>query len=307
MLSACVMATPSPELPTPGPPSATPVPSPTATITPTPLPSGTPTPSPTPTPQCLSPEGSVVSTSYIGAVIREPINVRIFLPPCYEITQLDYPTLYLLHGYPYDESHWDELGADELASAAMQDSSWPPFILVMPYSPTILFTGTDGGSWSYEGEFVQGLVPWIDSNYRTISHPYWRGFAGISRGGIWSLEVAFLHPDLIDSVAALSPAFALNLGRPMYDPFRLIYRGEPRPQRIFLMAGDTDWARQDTERFSQALDLLGIDYELVISPGKHQDETWRQVVPEVLAFFATAWQGEGELLSGSQGPNPPEN
>ncbi len=301
MLSGCVQTTPSPGLPSPNPPTVT------ASFTPTPVHTGTPTPSPTATPQCQSPEGSMVQTSYVGAVIREPINVRIFLPPCYENTESSYPTLYLLHGWPYDESHWDELGADELALAAMQDGTWPPFILVMPYAPTILFTGTDGGSWSYEGEFLQGLVPWIDSNYRTITHPYWRGFVGISRGGIWSLEVALLHPDVIDSVAALSPAFALNLGRPMYDPFRLILRGEPRPDRIFLMAGDTDWARQDTERFSQALDSLGIPHELVISPGKHQDETWRQVVPEVLAFFADAWQEGGAILTGSQGPNPPEN
>jgi enterochelin esterase-like enzyme len=249
----------------------------------------------------------MVQTSYIGAVIREPINVRIFLPPCYENTQVDYPTLYLLHGKPYNESHWDDLGADEAASTAMQDGSWPSFIIVMPFAPDVLFSGTDGGTWSYEAEFVQGLVPWVDSTYRTITHPYWRGFAGISRGAIWSLEISLFYPDLIDSVGALSPAFALNLGRPMYDPFQLLLRGEPRPQRIFLMAGETDWARQDTERFSQALDSFGIPHQLMISPGAHEDATWSQIMYEVLEFFADAWQPDADLIPGGRIPNLPEN
>jgi enterochelin esterase-like enzyme len=218
--------------------------------------------------------------------------VRVFLPPCYEASDQDYPTLYLLHGSPYDETHWDELGADEVAGAAMRDGTWPPFIIVMPYATTILFTGTDGGEWSYEGEFVQGVIPWTDANYRTRAEPAMRGFAGISRGGIWSLEISLLYPHLIDSVAALSPAFMMNRARPMYDPFELIYRGEPRPRRILLVAGDEDWARPDTERFSQALELLGISHELQIVPGNHSDETWSQIMEDVLGFFASSWMDE---------------
>jgi len=289
MISACTNASPSPATELLAMPSSTAVPSGTHPFTRTPPPAHTPTPSVTPTPECQNPTGFVVETTYVGSVIREPFNVRIFLPPCYEASQQTYPTLYLLHGSPFDETHWDELGADEVAGAAMQDGTWPPFIIVMPYAPTILFTGTDGGSWSYEAEFVNGLVPWVDSNYRTITYPYWRGFAGISRGGVWALEIALRYPNVIDSVAALSPALAYNRGRPEFDPFQLIYRGTPRPQRILLMAGDEDWARGETERLSQALELLDIPHRLMISPGGHEDETWSRIMQDVLEFFATAW------------------
>jgi enterochelin esterase-like enzyme len=294
LLAGCSNASSWPFGQPPKEPSPTIVPSATSEPTRTPLPSSTPTPSATPTPTCQNPAGTVLETSYIGGVVREPFNVRVFLPPCYEVSEQDYPVLYLLHGSPYDETHWDQLGADEVAGAAMQEGSWPPFIMVMPYATTILFTGTDGGEWSYEGEFVQGLVPWTDQNFRTRADPTMRGFAGISRGGIWALEITLLHADLIDSVAAVSPAFMMNAARPMYDPFELIYRGEPRPHRILLVAGEADWARQDTERFSQALDLLGISHELIIVPGKHEDETWSQIMEEVLGFFASAWnEGSG--------------
>jgi enterochelin esterase-like enzyme len=291
MLAGCAGSS-SPDGQTPKEPSPTVVPSATAPPSQTPLPTATQTPSATPTPECQNPAGTVVETSYVGAVVREPFNIRVFLPPCYEVSGQDYPTLYLLHGSPYDETHWDELGADEVAGAAMQDGSWPPFIIVMPYATTILFTGTDGGEWSYEGEFVQGVIPWTDQNFRTRREPTMRGFAGISRGGIWSLEISLLYPSLIDSVAAISPAFMMNLARPMYDPFELIYRGEPRPERILLVAGEDDWARQDTERFSQALDSLGIAHELQIVPGNHRDETWSPIMEEVLGFFASAWIDE---------------
>jgi enterochelin esterase-like enzyme len=239
----------------------------------------------------------VEDASYTGAVLGESINVRLFLPPCYEVSETSYPALYLLHGWPYDETHWDILGAVQTAAQKMVDGSWPPFILVMPYAPTLLFTGTDGGSWSYEGEFVDGLVPWVDASYRTIPEPTARGFAGISRGGIWSLEVSLLHPDVVDAVAALSPAFAYNQGREAYDPFRLLYRGEPRPQHLLLTAGETDWAREETIRFSQQLDLFAIEHELLITPGSHGDETWMQVMEEVLGFFAAIWEVDSQPSS----------
>jgi enterochelin esterase-like enzyme len=303
LLSACANATSSPGAQPSKPPTTTPVPSATTRLTNTPLPTRTSTPRSTEIP-CEHPTGLMVQTTYPGDVVREPIDVRILLPPCYESSGMDYPTLYLLHGKPFDESHWDDLGADEMAGEAMQNGDWPPFIIVMPFAPDILFSGTDGCSWSYEEEIVEGLVPWVDKNYRTIADPQWRGFAGISRGGVWVLEIALLHPYLFDSIAALSPALAMNMARPNYDPFELAFRGTGVPQRILLMAGETDWARGETERFSQTLDSLKIPHELIIVTGDHQDETWRQAMEEVLTFFIDAWGGDVQSMFGTPTPMP---
>ncbi|MGD8813128.1 MAG: alpha/beta hydrolase-fold protein [Anaerolineales bacterium] len=303
LLSACAKATPAPGTQVSIQPTSTSVPTATTRHTIPASPAYTPTSIPT-EPACENPAGLMVQTTYPGDVVRESVNVRIFLPPCYEISGLDYPTLYLLHGKPYDESHWDELGADELAGEAMRNGDWPPFIIVMPFAPDILFSGTDGGSWSYEEEIVEGLVPWVDQTYRTIADSEWRGFAGISRGGVWVLEISLLHPDLFDSIAALSPALAMNMARPNYDPFELAFRGTGYPQRILLMAGETDWARGETERFSQILDSIRIPHQLLITPGDHQDETWRQVLEEVLSFFADAWGGDVQSLLGTPTPMP---
>lgn len=219
------------------------------------------------------------------------VAVLIFLPPCYEITTQNYPVLYVLHGYPYDESHWDDLGLDELAGEAMAAGAIPPFLIVMPNQPEPLFTGSDGGRWSYEGELTHGLLPFIEEQFRTEATPQSRAIAGISRGAIWSLEIGLRHPDLFDRVIGFSPALSVNHARPAYDPFTIVQLGESLPDHIFLLAGENDWAEPMTAKLSRSLQGRVAENVLSIMPGGHADSLWRSAIPELLSFVAAGWGG----------------
>jgi enterochelin esterase-like enzyme len=198
----------------------------------------------------------------------------------------DFPVIYLLHGYPMDETHWDRLGVDELADVKIRYGFWPPLLIVMPRQPSPLFTASDGGPGSYESEFVDGLLPFIDREYRTQRVPEARAIAGVSRGAIWALEISFRHPDLFNTVAALSPALHVNYARPPFDPFAIVQSGTPLPNWIFLSAGDEEEPFRDaTEALSQALVEARVAHTFVIGPGGHNDEAWKSVMSEMMEYI----------------------
>jgi len=217
---------------------------------------------------------------------------RIYLPPDYDQSERRYPVLYLLHGWPFDDGHWDNLGADEAADQAIVAGVLPPFIIVMPRASEALYIRTSGGDYSFEAQVVNELLPHIDATYRTWPLRESRAIGGISRGGVWALEIAMMHPDLFAIVGAHSPALSVNMAPPPYDPFRLLANPGVVDLRIYLDAGDADWARAKTQALHDALDLQAIPNTFVVHPGRHDNALWASSIGEYLAFYAAQWPRE---------------
>jgi len=241
-----------------------------------------------PTYACAERSVRLEYSSYLGWQSPDLIPVLIYLPPCYDDLDHRYPVLYLLHGQPQGENHWQILGVEAALEDAYGDDTLPPLIAVMPRQPEPLFSGTDGGTGSYEDEFINGLVPFIDRTYRTIAQGDSRGLAGVSRGGVWALEIGFRNSDIIQRVGALSPALNVNYARPEYDPFDLIFLGE-LPSTIFLMSGDTDYAAKKTLELSEALHEANIEHRYVLVSGSHESSTWSGILLELLHYLAIDW------------------
>ncbi len=241
-----------------------------------------------PTHACAERSVRLEHTSYLGWQTPDLIPVLIYLPPCYDDLDHRYPVLYLLHGQPQGENHWQILGVEAALEDAYGNDTLPPFVVVMPRQPEPLFSGTDGGPGSYEDEFINGLVPFIDRTYRTIARGDSRGLAGVSRGGVWALEIGFRNSDIIQRVGALSPALNVNYARPEYDPFSLILLGD-LPSKIFLMSGDTDYASKKTLELSEALHEADIEHRYVLVSGNHESSTWSGILPELLHYLAVDW------------------
>jgi len=264
-------------------PSATPAP------TLTPLPSLTPTI--TPLPACFTGPGRIVRTTYPGFVVDEAIPVIIYLPPCYDELDRRYPALYLLHGYGsgMDEAHWEQLGILDEAERRFQAGE-EAYIIVMPLQPDPIFVNSMGGTGSYEEELLDGLLPYVDTVFRTKPEAGARAIAGISRGGVWALEIAFRHPDQFNIVAGVSPALHLNYVRAVYDPFEIVRTAEALPAHIFLTAGDQerDFRRAMLE-LSAVLEAEGIEHLADIHSGGHINESWQNLLPQLLDFIAVSW------------------
>ena len=282
-------ATPSPTATQTSTPTSTPGPTDTAEAEPTLTPTTVAPPSPTPYAELA---GRVEQHTYFSQTTGQEEPYRIYLPPDYDQSDRRYPVLYLIHGWPYDESHWDNLGADEVADSGIQAGAWPPFIIVLPGAdPDGLFINTSGGDHSFEGQVVNDLIPHIDATYRTWAERDGRAIGGISRGGVWSLEIGLRRADLFAAVGGHSPALSLNLASPTYDPFYLLEEPGVAALRIYLDAGDADWARESTQALHETLDGHGIAHEFVVHAGGHDDGLWAANVAEYLAFYTAGWPG----------------
>jgi len=289
--SAIVLAIPAQPIPETPPATLTPTLTPTASATPTPTSTPTPTPTPTATPT-LTPTcapGHVEEHDYFSQVSQTEERYSIYLPPCYDQYADHYPVVYLFHGWPFDNNHWDELGADEAAEEGIQAGTLPPFIMVLPRCSEWLYVHTSGGDISFEAQVVKDLIPHIDQVYRTIPSPAGRAIGGISRGGVWSLEIAMMHPDLFSAAGAHSPALSVNLAPPPYDPFYLLSRPEVATLRFYLDAGDADWTRSSTRSLHEALDNQDIPNVFIQHRGSHNNNLWSQNVAEYLMFYTADW------------------
>lgn len=234
--------------------------------------------------------GRVEQGTYLSQVTGRAEGYRIYLPPSYDGEDRRYPVLYLLHGWPYDESHWDDLGVDEAADARIGEGAVHPFIIVLPGADAEgLYVTTSGGAQSFEEQLVNELMPHVDERFRTLQTREARAIGGISRGGVWALEIGFRHADAFGIVGAHSPALSANRAPPVYDPFALLREPGVERLRIYLSAGEADWARQETVELHQALARQGIQSELAIHPGAHQDEQWQRQLGEYLAFYTSGW------------------
>jgi len=231
--------------------------------------------------------------TYFSQTTGDEQSYRIYLPPSYDESDKRYPVLYLLHGWPYDETHWDNLGADETADARISDGTLPPFIIVMPGGVERMYVNTCGGAHSFEAQVVNDLIPHVDETYRTWAEREGRAIGGVSRGGVWALEIGFLHFDIFATVGAHSPALSVNMAPPTYDPFYLLEQPGAAVLRIYLDAGDADWAQKSTQALHEALEARGIAHEYVVHAGGHESGLWAASLAEYLAFYASAWPADG--------------
>lgn len=297
--------------PTPTAPSAD-APAIEPTLTPTPL------PSPTPTlfaaaisvadPNCHETFGQVVTDKFASDVIGGNVPVKLYLPPCYdnEGNTQQYPALYLFHGTPFDENHWINVGVINAANNLIGSGDLPPFIIVMPRGDLNgTYGNSSGGDNSWEGVVVNELIPFIDHHYRTLATRHYRAIGGISRGGVWSLEIGLRHADLFASIGGHSPALSVNLATGEYNPLNIVRDYPINSLRIYLDAGDNDWTRYSTGDLSKELDDLHVPHTFGISPGEHLDSYWSSQVYAYLRFYAAPWKAERIAAAQSQSlPTP---
>lgn len=243
--------------------------------------------------ECAETNGQVMDAYFKSNIVGRQQHYFIYLPPCYDArSDARYPVVYLLHGIPMDENHWLDEGVAEAADKLFGSGELPPFILVMPHGDYALYTETSGGDRSFEGVFVNELVPAVDRRFRTLADAEHRAIGGISRGGVWALEIVFKNPELFSAVGGHSPALVVNRATDEYDPLVLAKIAPIDELRIFLDAGDRDWTRTETQALSKLLAARYIPHTFTIGKGDHDYPYWATQVEAYLRFYGAPWKAE---------------
>ena len=234
---------------------------------------------------------------FSSEAMREEVQYLVHFPPCYDAYETSaFPVLYLFHGWPLDEQHWLSMGVDALVDDWVTRGLIGPFIIVLPgVNKDGLYVNSSGGERSFEGMVVNELVPLIDQNHRTWPVSQGRAVGGVSRGGVWALEIAMRHSDIFSIVGAHSPALSLNRPVLKYDPF-VLAKEDISSLRFYLDAGDKDWARASTIRFRNVLQAVEADVTYQVHSGSHVDDLWQSALGDYVMYYALNWPASFDEL-----------
>jgi enterochelin esterase-like enzyme len=253
------------------------------------------------------PHGQVREIWYNSKVTGTWRHALVYLPPNYDTqTKERYPVLYLQHGGGEDETGWIRQGhANFILDNLLATKSCKPMIIVMAYGyarragqPAPDMTGKPFGSpemmkamqemvAAFEDDVTQALIPYVDSNFRTIADRDHRAMAGLSMGGMQTFQVTLNHLDLFSYIGGFSGAAGpLVLGGQKLDP-KTAYNGvfaDPAAFRkkvhlLWIGVGTAEPERMRTglQTLHASLEEAKIQHVFYESPGTdHEWQTWRR-------------------------------
>jgi enterochelin esterase family protein len=240
------------------------------------------------------PHGEVRALWYHSKITGLPRRVFVYTPPAYDAdTSVRYPVLYLQHGAGEDERGWVTQGRmNFILDNLLATGKAKPMIVVMGngYAAKPAPTGANPQPGrpapslfdftTFEEVFVGELLPKIDENYRTIADRDHRAMAGLSMGGMQTLQIAPKHLDKLSYIGTFSGP---NMGG--FDA-KTSYGGAFKDASAFNGKVHLLWLGAGTgeERFAtliramhESLEKAGIKHAVFESPGTaHEWQTWRR-------------------------------
>ena len=252
------------------------------------------------------PHGDVRERWYHSNTTGDWRRIYLYTPPGYDAARdTRYPVLYLQHGAGEDERGWSNQGhVGFIMDNLIAEKKARPMLVVMERgyavkpgdTPGVPNGGQPGGPPNFNRLFsafdeveTKDLVPYIDTNFRTIADRDHRALAGLSMGGMQSYIIGLNHLDLFSYIGGFSGAGG-GFGGGAFDP-KTAHNGvmaEPdafnkRVHLLFLSIGTVEPQRmQDSVRgYHDNLTKAGVNTAFYESPGtSHEWLTWRRSLHE---------------------------
>jgi enterochelin esterase family protein len=143
----------------------------------------------------------------------------VYTPPGYdEKSKKLYPVLYLLHGWSDSDSGWSAVGhANLILDNLLAAGKIKPMIVVMPLGygdiafvrnhgvwddPTVIDHNTD----LFSKALLTEVLPRVESEYHVAKDRNNRAIAGLSMGGLESVQIGLTHSDKFAWIGGFSSA-----------------------------------------------------------------------------------------------------
>lgn len=231
------------------------------------------------------------------------VPVWVYLPPGYFThPSMKYPTMYLLHGFPGNETQFVDIGqVATLSDTLVAEGVIKPMILVMPRGTTSFFVDTEWANSirphsDWETFVARDLVSAIDHRYRAIRSGAARGIGGLSEGAYGALNIGFHHVGEFHLIEAWSPYFEADT-KPVFfgRSARLLAYNSPAAELpvvaprlrathtfVWMYCGTVDYTTKGSRQFAASLAALHVPFHFAIYPGRHNWALWRSNMPRSL-------------------------
>jgi enterochelin esterase-like enzyme len=232
------------------------------------------------------PHGKVEKVLYKSSALNGITRrLHVYLPPNYdEISKKEkLPVLYLLHGGGDNDASWTTAGrANLIFDNLYAEGKLKPMIVVMPAGHTPIqgfFMGAGDQQDPFCRDVVQDIIPFIEKNYPVSAKREHRAIAGLSMGGIQTINLALWHPDLFSQVFPLSTGYFPNSIAEIKEKYVSVMKN-PQINSFknfqIYMGGETDIAYQNNINMMKMFDEFGIKYKYINGEGGHTFLAWRK-------------------------------
>ncbi len=242
------------------------------------------------------PHGSVHTHAYKSKSLGTDRKMVVYTPPNYEQSTEKYPVLYLLHGAGSDENSWINSGkANVILDNLLADGKIKPMVVVMPFGFAFARAAGAGRGDAAENkqqregfsrDFLEDLMPLVDTTFRVYADREHRAIAGLSLGGAQALAIGLTHSELFSRVAGFSPALGaannpetggVNFDTVLADPAAI----NGKLKLLWVSSGTEDTLFQSIQDFSTQLSKHKIEHFFRVTGGAHTYAVWQQNLNDV--------------------------
>jgi enterochelin esterase-like enzyme len=254
------------------------------------------------------PHGAVAAIHYYSAPLKRWRRMHIYTPPGYEAGgSTKYPVFYLLHGAGDCDEAWTSVGrAGFILDNLIAAKKAKPMIVVMPAghvsaaSSALPGSATPGAAAprdEFQDDFLNAIMPYVEKNYRALHDPGNRAIAGLSMGGVQSLNAAFTQLEKFAYIGVFSSGGVLSLSSQggssgqdwekkytaMLDNVAL----KKGLKLVWLSTGSDDFLIATTKSTVEMLKKHGFDVTFKESAGGHTWINWRNYLNEFAPLLFT--------------------
>jgi enterochelin esterase-like enzyme len=239
------------------------------------------------------PHGQLREIHFFSKSTESVRHAFIYTPPGYDqALEKRYPVLYLQHGWGENEYGWGVQGcAPLIMDNLIAEGKTKPFIIVMTYGMT---NDTQPGGIRnfdikpFETVLVDELIPYTDSNFRTLPDQPNRAMAGLSMGGMETKTITLKHPEKFSHIGLFSG------GNISPDDISDMAAFKQANRLVFVsygsreVGGNNNRPGGDPKTKVDALKEAGINSHYYVSPETaHEWQTWRRSLREFAPLLFT--------------------
>ena len=227
------------------------------------------------------------TTHAVKGLAADQNEYLVWTPPGYDPrAKLSYPVLYLLHGWSNTVDTWTEtLQADRILDNLLAAGRIRPMVVVMPFSygDMSFVNDTINDAWKqpdrierntslFADALLREIIPAVESQYSVSRTREDRAIAGLSMGGLESLEIGLNHTGTFAWIGGFRAAVH------RLDPATQLTALDPRSARLRLLwiaCGTEDGLIDANRKLVATLKAEGLPVTAVETPGAHVSYVWR--------------------------------
>ncbi len=227
------------------------------------------------------PHGSVETVWFKSAALNTTARMHVYTPPGYSTMKGKLPVLYLLHGGGDNDGAWSTAGkANLIMDNLLAEGKIKPMVVVMPMGHPAPGFFMDAGNDAdpFIKQFFIDIIPYVELHYNVSTKRDDRAVAGLSMGGIQTLNIGLFNPGKFAYVLPLSTGYFPPQLKTLEEKYVDVLKNpEINKWKLFWigMGGPTDIAYNNGKNVLALFDKVGIKYKTFDYPAGHTFITWR--------------------------------